>query len=282
MAPKPVQVSQFGPDSTAEDYYNALEYSTLFELERSFFRAAPDVTWDRYGVEALAFEGGGTKGVAYGGALRRLEKTGILANIKYLSGTSAGAQTAALVAVGYSADEVIKVLADAPWTELFDDSYGCFRDLYRLNTGFGIYKGDFLEKYLDGLFEAKLGIKNITLGQLYARTGVHIKLGVISVKERAFVMLDYTNEPSMPLALAARASSALPGIFTAVEWRDNRYVDGGLLGNLPSEAFPGMKLLVSYCVCVCVCACGVCVCVAPSLLSMAFFGQEAARKYTQP
>ena len=51
----------------------------------------------------LVMEGGGIRGVAYGGALEELERQGVLAGLQRVGGTSAGAIQAALLAVGYSA-----------------------------------------------------------------------------------------------------------------------------------------------------------------------------------
>mmetsp|Transcript_18519 Transcript_18519/g.54132 ORF Transcript_18519/g.54132 Transcript_18519/m.54132 type:complete len:371 (+) Transcript_18519:45-1157(+) len=203
----------------------------------------PEVIWDRFKIEALAFEGGGTKGVVYGGALKRLEEANLLQDIKNFAGTSAGAQTAAIAAFGYTAQETIDVLASAPWNKLLDDQFGCLRDLWRLNTQYGFYKGEFLQEYLDNLFEAKSGKKKCTLRELYDLRGVHLKVGVISVTEQNFQLIDYLTEPDIPVSLAVRASSALPGVFTVVKWKDKVFVDGGLLGNLPANAFPGKKTL---------------------------------------
>ena len=48
----------------------------------------------------LVMEGGGIRGIAYGGALAELEQRGVLAGIRRVGGTSAGAIQAALLAVG--------------------------------------------------------------------------------------------------------------------------------------------------------------------------------------
>lgn len=65
-------------------------------------------------VEYLVFQGGGGKGVAYLGALEALEELGILpfnsqnsnSNLKGIAGTSAGAITALLIAMGYTTKEI--------------------------------------------------------------------------------------------------------------------------------------------------------------------------------
>ena len=54
-----------------------------------------------YNFRNLVFEGGGVKGIAYAGALKELEKKGLLTSLQRVAGTSAGAITATLLAVGY-------------------------------------------------------------------------------------------------------------------------------------------------------------------------------------
>ncbi|PLP87456.1 hypothetical protein CYD26_21385 [Pseudomonas sp. FFUP_PS_473] len=55
----------------------------------------------------LAMQGGGAKGVAHVGALKAIEKYRY--DIRGVSGTSAGSMVAALVSVGYKADEMVNI-----------------------------------------------------------------------------------------------------------------------------------------------------------------------------
>jgi predicted acylesterase/phospholipase RssA len=57
-------------------------------------------------IRNVVFEGGGVKGVAYCGALHELERSGMARQVTRVAGASAGAITAALVATGYSAEEL--------------------------------------------------------------------------------------------------------------------------------------------------------------------------------
>mgnify|MGYP000665140996 CR=1 FL=1 len=63
-------------------------------------------------ITNLVFKGGGPKGLAYLGVLKALEENmGLgLPGVKRVAGSSAGAITAAFIAVGYSAAEVEKLL----------------------------------------------------------------------------------------------------------------------------------------------------------------------------
>lgn len=63
-----------------------------------------------YHFRNLVFEGGCIKGIAYAGALMELEKRGILDEIIRVGGTSAGAITATLVALGYTNKEIAHIV----------------------------------------------------------------------------------------------------------------------------------------------------------------------------
>lgn len=73
-------------------------------------------------VENLAFAGGGAKGLSYGGVLEVLEAEGAMANIKRVSGTSAGAIIGMTVAVGLTAAEVKDVIRDKKFTHFLFES----------------------------------------------------------------------------------------------------------------------------------------------------------------
>ena len=60
--------------------------------------------------DMIAFEGGGTRGIIYGGAAIALEEAGLLQSACNFAGTSAGSQSAALLAAGYTACELQKEL----------------------------------------------------------------------------------------------------------------------------------------------------------------------------
>jgi NTE family protein len=90
-------------------------------------------------VEAYAiFEGGGAKGYAHVGALKAAEERGI--SFRKVAGTSAGAIVAALVAAGYTADELLdpklaegeRGVLDLDPLEILDRAeYSRIRDLMR-------------------------------------------------------------------------------------------------------------------------------------------------------
>lgn len=193
--------------------------------------------------EALIFEGGGVKGIAYTGALQKLEELGVLEKIKYVSGTSAGSQAALLVACGYSAEEIEKHIMDAPFTKFLDSSWGFIRDIYRLIFKYGFYKGEYLEKYIDNLVFKKIGIKNINFENLYNKTGIELRITGTCLTTNKLEWFDYKLTPKMSVSKAVLISSSIPFIFKPVIHENKLYVDGGCLNNMPTNAFDGKSTL---------------------------------------
>ena len=70
-----------------------------------------------------------------------------------------------------------------------------------------------------------------------------MKVGVCSLTNQEFKYIDYINYPDMPISKGLVASSSIPFIFTCTKWKEELFVDGGLIGNLPVTAFPNSNCL---------------------------------------
>ena len=120
--------------------------------------------WDGKKFDTLIFEGGGVRAVVYSGGIKKLEDDSILNDINNIAGTSSGAQTAALLCVGYSSKELVCALKNAPWNKILNRNIFNIKYLYFLLTKFGLNNSKYLEIYLDDLIYKKTGIKKITFG----------------------------------------------------------------------------------------------------------------------
>lgn len=189
----------------------------------------------------LVLEGGGVKGAAYAGALAALDAHGQLASIERVAGTSAGAITALMVAVGYTPAEIHDVVLQVDLGDFRDGSFP--GDLKRLVDDYGWYKGDDAQCVLECLVERKTGSKTTTFGQLH-RMRQNGKAGMrdlvifgTDVDTRQSVAFSRHSRPRMSLAAAARISMSIPFFFAARELDDDTFVDGGVLRNYPIAAF---------------------------------------------
>lgn len=199
----------------------------------------------------LVFEGGGVKGIGLAGAYAALEQRGY--RPKSVAGTSAGAITAALVAVGYSSAELDEILLALPFADFKDEGRLDRLPLGKLASVLlerGIYEGDYLERWMTELLEAK-GITRF--GQLVndeaEDPGSRYRLRVIASDLTHRRMLVLPNDADhlgidpddLEIARAVRMSMSIPIFFEPVVHEsggeEHVIVDGGLLSNFPVHLF---------------------------------------------
>ncbi len=196
----------------------------------------------------LVFEGGGVKGIAYVGALEELSSRGILADIKRVGGTSAGAINAILVGLNYSTAEIKKLLWSLDFKNFMDDSWGIVRDTERLIESYGWYKGDFFRDWIAGIIGDKTGNSESTFADIEAlkpdRSFKSLYFIGTNLSTRFSEIFSAEHTPRMCVADAVRISMSIPLFFAAKRsLRGDVYVDGGVLDNYPVKLFDRRKYL---------------------------------------
>jgi NTE family protein len=206
----------------------------------------------------LVFEGGGVKGIGLAGAYSALCERGV--GPKRVAGTSAGAITAALVAAGYSAEELDEILLEVPFARFKDtaweDRIPIVGHPLSVLLQRGIYEGGFFREWMRGLLAAK-GVR--TFGQLAdpeateLKERYRLKVIVSDVTHRRLLVLPDDAaalgiEPDdLEVAYAVRMSMSIPIFFEPVMHRnprtglDHLIVDGGMLSNFPVWLFDADK-----------------------------------------
>jgi NTE family protein len=161
----------------------------------------------------LALGGGGMKGTAHIGVLKVLAEYGV--RIDMVAGTSIGAAVAALYASGYDW-KMMKNLYD------FYD----IPSLIRLRpTRRGLITAN---EYTDF-------IRLCTKGKRLEEMDIPIKLTAVDLVSGRLILFSRGDT-----AIAVRASSSIPGVFTPVEMGDMMLVDGGLFKNCPGDVVRDM------------------------------------------
>lgn len=185
------------------------------------------------------FEGGGVKGIALIGALKRLEEEGV--EFGRVAGTSAGAITTALVAAGYKADEIKKIL----WEKDFNDfaNVGVFTDkrkwlvnlkciipLFFRAAGYGIFKTDNFYGWIKDLLKNK-GVTD------FKSSPVYLRVFAVDIVNQQLLQFDRDNNANLEIAEAVRMSMSIPFFFRANIKDKAVIVDGGVLANYPIATF---------------------------------------------
>jgi len=216
------------------------------------------------------FEGGGVKGIAFAGAIRAAEDAGVERWVN-VAGTSAGAIAACLLAVGYHAPDLERILVTD--YRRFPDygRGGVARGLLGSLVRRGLAPGRYFEHWLDGWIARsplarELGRLRLVFSDVERRDlpdGVdpavarraRYRLRVIAsdvTSGRMLVLPDdirrfrrpdgAPREPGdLGLVEAVRMSMSLPFLFTPVVLETERgrhyVVDGGVLSNFPVWLF---------------------------------------------
>jgi NTE family protein len=159
---------------------------------------------------ALVLSSGGSRGLAHIGVINELEKQGF--QITSVSGSSIGSVIGGLYAMG-------KLLEYTEWVSTFNkmDIWG-FMD-FTLTTN-GLLKG---ERVFDKMktFIPDMNIEDMPI------PFVTVATDIINEKEVVFTKGSFYE--------AARASVAIPAVFTPVNYNNTILIDGGILNPIPIE-----------------------------------------------
>ncbi|PVD30055.1 hypothetical protein C0Q70_09316 [Pomacea canaliculata] len=202
-----------------------------------------------YPFENLVLEGGGNKGIAYCGAIKVLEELDLWKNIRRLAGASAGAMTAALLAVGYNSDQLEKFLSQGLAGIFLDHKCGYCSLLPNLLTGYGWNPGMKIYDWF-GQKLAEQDTKNhnpdITFLDVYKQFGKELCIVVTNLNQMSIEYFHPKTTPNVPVRLAVRMSMSIPGLFMALRHsyhgEKDIFVDGGVLCNYPIHCFDGWWL----------------------------------------
>lgn len=182
---------------------------------------------NKHNKNILVLGGGGVKGFIFIGVAKYLEEINILQNIDTFIGTSIGSLFSLLLIIGYSADELYKII------KLFDLTK---TSSFNLKTFIDNYSIDDCENFiviLNKLLSSKKINQNITMMELYQKTKKKLVIVTVCISTKKVEYINYENFPELPVILAIRMSTCIPLIFPPVKYKNKLYIDGGLLQNFP-------------------------------------------------
>jgi NTE family protein len=168
----------------------------------------PTVPTLRTPTWGLALGGGAARGFAHVGVLQVLEENGLRPTV--VTGTSAGSLVAAMYATGMKGAELERLALGMEEATLTDWSLPIL--------GRGVLRGDALERYVRQAVGGRT-LESMALPLGILATDLQTGRGVLFRRGDA--------------AIAVRASSAVPGVFTPVLISGREYVDGGLVAPVP-------------------------------------------------
>lgn len=199
----------------------------------------------------LVFEGAGTRGLAYAGAIAALEEQQLLANVESVGGTSAGAIAALTVALGYRSDEIEKIIYDTKLQKFNDGKFFFIGGMSRMSKRYGWYRGKAFTQWLDKIIADKTGNGDITFRELHQRNFRDLYVTGTSLNHQKLLVFCRQSYPDMKVKDAVRISMSIPLYFEAVcidsaghvldirkaKGNYDIVVDGGFTGNFPIFLF---------------------------------------------
>lgn len=165
----------------------------------------------------VALSGSGFRLGAHLGALQAIEDAGY--EVIELAGTSGGSIVASLYASGMPLDVLREMCMTLDWSPMMSFSPWSLVTKQAFCTGNALLQ--FLQKLTDGKTFADLAIDLKVIAS-----------DLLTEKEHEF---SKATAPTMPVALAARASASIPIVFAPVPYGDVLCVDGGCTDNLPAS-----------------------------------------------
>lgn len=203
------------------------------------------------------FQGGGCKAVAFIGAYEAALENGVC--FTEFAGTSAGSLFAAIIAAGASVDEMKSFINSLDIPNLIERSQKKRRPWSRLRLWFIKVIAEFLmhlkpsmvnalvstlsdrgmcdAKIIEEVVESELQ-KLLKINTQVRFSDLKFPLTIIAsdIKKHSVRIWNKKKTPNESVAKAVSCSCAIPFYFKPV---DDRYLDGGLLSNLPVSFFEG-------------------------------------------
>lgn len=193
----------------------------------------------------MVLSGGGAKGLAHIGVLKAIDKAGL--KVDYVTGTSIGAIVGGLYAAGYTGDQIEQIVYDIDWQQLFSG-----KPSYR---AVGMDEKDEFENYTVVLpmrdFKPVLPTGVVEAQELWYKFG-ELFFPVYDVRDFSQLSIPFqcvatdlktgkaVHLTGGDLVSSIRASMAIPGVFSAVDYDGKRLFDGGVIRNFPVEEVVGM------------------------------------------
>ena len=194
------------------------------------------------------FQGGGCKAIAYIGAYKRAYERGVF--FSELAGTSAGSIIAALIAAGAKPETIYSIVKKTDFHSLIkgvgklNKIQSTFISLFVKDIPknirehiskealdrFGLYDSKALEDFIENCLFQVSGKKNLKFKQIIP----DLNIVCADLQSKSIKIWNKQNTPEESIAKAVAASCSIPIFFTPI---DNRYVDGGILSNLPNYLF---------------------------------------------
>lgn len=195
-------------------------------------------------IRNLVFEGGGVKGIAHIGALKKLEEKGLLNNVTGYAGTSIGGILACILSTGMKIEDLEQEILDTDLVKIKESNW-FFTKIYNLVNKGGLYEMVNLKKWLISMLQKNNFNPDVTLAQHFQRTQKELVLCTTRLNRRDTLYMHHATTPDISLIDAMCMTACFPGYFTYYKYKSDTFVDGGVCVNYPFWIFNDIPKLYS-------------------------------------
>lgn len=182
----------------------------------------------------IALSGGGVRGAAHIGVLKVLEENNI--KIDAIGGTSSGSIVASLYSMGYTPNEILKLFNYFSKT-IFQK--GIIYNVPEGNNTLSVNMGGLVSgENISFAIKESAKYKNIAR---FSDIKIPIAIPTVDINEgKKYVFTNSEKNKKYyikdaPIELAVRASASYPGMFAACLYKKHKFVDGGIMDNIPVD-----------------------------------------------
>lgn len=187
----------------------------------------------------LALSGGGIRGIAHAGVLKALEENDIKVDI--IGGTSSGGIIASLYAMGYTPHKIYTIFKKYAENIVSINSSPLLSGISSL---IGRKKGKFIGfKTGESLEESYINLAQNNGFEKMTDIKMPLVIPAVDITDsKEYVFTNYIPKENndnikyitnIPVGRAVRASSSFPAVFCPCDFETHKFLDGGVLDNVP-------------------------------------------------
>ena len=187
-------------------------------------------------IDHLVISSAGPNGLIQLGILHQLVLSSILdlSTIKCIYGSSAGSMLGMFIVLGVPLQDIVDYFVQRPMNRVF-----------QLNgTDTGLMSSSCFEELVSPFFNAYDIPLTITLKELYDRTHIDLHIFTTAVTPMCSVDLNHETFPDLRVIQAVTMSCAIPFLFTPILYKEEYYIDGGLVKHCPIPPVDTSRVLV--------------------------------------
>jgi NTE family protein len=223
--------------SSVRDKFDLHDPVNIGDAKVGDFLRSKEVATARWPFKNIVIEGGSSNGTVTLGAYKILAETKILDSLTGFAGSSSGSIFAAFAAVRAPPNFIESKFAELNMESFKDDSFGIFRDVARLLDGYGFYKGDVMEEWVESVLYEVTDLKRITFEQVYNMYGSDLRITRVNLSKLRVEYMSRITTPDKPVSQAVRESASIPIVFKAVREGKDIIVDGAFGDPYPIDVF---------------------------------------------